>query len=203
MSKPLKKKSIFSIVVDVIFSLFMVFMGVIVVNSIVEKSSGKSMFGSHIVWVYTGSMEPTIHEQSYIYTKDVKPEDIVESDIITFIVEDPDSPINGKLNTHRVIRIVGDDYYTKGDANPAEDGVPTHSKNIVAKYERNLPVLTFFKRLYQTPAGYVITMVLIVGLLTLWFAIDHKEKVKKEKREEFDKLVQEEVKRLEQEAKNK
>lgn len=158
------------------------------------------MFGSHVVWVYTGSMEPTIHEQSYIYTKDVKPEEIQVSDIITFVVEDPTSPINGQYNTHRVVRIVGDDYYTKGDANPAEDTVPTHSKNIVAKYDRNLNVLTFFKKLYQTPAGYIITMVVIVGLLALWFTIDHKEKLKKE---EFDKLVQEEVKRLEQEAKNK
>ena len=199
MKRSLKKKSPLSIVIDVVLSLVMVLMGVVIVNSVVEKTTNKSMFGSHIVWIYTGSMEETIPAGSYVLTKDTKPEEIQKNDIITFIVDDPTSPINGQQNTHRVVEINGDEFVTKGDANIDTDK-PIRADQIVAKYVKNMPVLTFFRRLYASPAGYVVTMVLIVGLVSLWFVLDAKDR---RKNKEFEELVKEEVKRLEKEGLDK
>ena len=171
MSKPLKRKPVKKIVSNVIFAVIMTFLGVIILFSIFEKTVGFSVSGHHLLWVRTNSMEPTIPAQSYILVKDVKAEDVKRGDIITFISEAEE--IKGNYNTHRVIDINSNgEFITKGDHYSVQDYQPVKPENVVYLYERNMPFLSFFGKLFASPLGYGLTVVGIIGLLAVWFTID-------------------------------
>lgn len=202
MSEPIKqRKPIKKIISDVVFAVIMSFLGIIVIFSIIEKTAGFSISGHHLLWVKTNSMETTIPAQSYILVKDVDAKDVKPNDIITFISES--EQIKGNYNTHRVVRIdENGDFITKGDNCISEDYPPVKAENVVYLYERNMPFISFFGRLFASPLGYGLTVVGIVGLVAVWFTLDYKDRKKEQKQELINEMVKEEVERLENEAKN-
>lgn len=198
MDKPKNKKSVKKIISDVTFGIFMAFFGLLFVFSILDKTVGISVGGYHVLWVKSPSMEPTIPTSSYILVKDVDSKDVNVGDVITFISDDP--AIKGQFNTHRVEGITPEGQFTtKGDYNPGPDAYWVKPENVKYIYEKNLPFLSFFGRLFVTPYGLVVTLVTIGGLVALWFVIDSKDR----KKELINEMVQEEVKRLEEEARLK
>lgn len=202
MSEPKQKKTIKQIISNVTFGVFMAFFGLVILFSILEKTVGFSIGGYHILWVKTDSMETTIPAQSYILTKDIKAEDVNVNDVISFISDDP--AIKGMLNTHRVIEITDEgSFITKGDNYAVQDAYKVKPENVVARYEKNLPFLSIFGKLFTTPIGYGLTVVGIVGLVAMWFTIDFKERKKESKEELINKMIKKEVERLENESKNK
>lgn len=202
MAETKKKKTIGKIISDTIFGIFMGILGCFVVLSILEKTVNFSIGGNHIVWVLSPSMEPTIPAHSYILVKDCTAKDVQVNDVIMFISEDP--AIKGQKNTHRVIEIKENgEFVTKGDNNPFDDGIySAKPENVVAKYKANLPFLSIFGRLNASPAGLVLTCGLSVGLIGVWFALDIRDKKKLAKKELMEKMVQDEVNRLQIESKN-
>lgn len=204
MEKAKSKKKVIKIIIDVLFSVVMAFMAILITFSVIEKTTGISISGYHLVWVKTESMEPTIEKASYIITKDIDGKDVKVNDVITFVVNDPTSPINGQYNTHRVIEITSTDkLVTKGDNNAAQDAKWVDRSEVKAKYVRNVPFLTFFGRLFASTAGYVLSILLIIILIGAWFAIDIREKRKLKKEQLMNQMIEEEVKRLEEENKMK
>lgn len=207
MRKPVSKKTVVKIISNVAFSVFMAFMGLLILFSILEKTVGVSIGGHHVLWVKTNSMEPVIPASSYIVCKDVKAEDVKVDDIITFTSDDP--RIKGMLNTHKVKAINKEtgELTTWGINNPLEDEYKVKPENVKYLYEKNLPFLSFFGRLFATPLGYGLTVIGIVGLCAVWFTIDYKDRKKekdlKTKQEMMDEMVKKEVERLENEAKVK
>lgn len=202
MSKEKSKKNKKQIVSDVIFSVFMTFLGIVILLAILQKTTGISIAGTRMVWVLSPSMEPTIPQQSYILVKDCKAEDVHENDIIMFISDDPQ--IKGKNNTHRVFEVLDNgEFVTKGDNNLGIDKYHVRPENVLGKYERNLPFMTFIGRFYATPAGFIVTSGVVVGLLAIWFAIDVHDRKKQSKQEYMDELVQKEIVRLENEMNEK
>lgn len=202
MNKPKSKKTVFKIISDVLFGLLAAFVLTIVVISFIEKKTDKSIFGKRVVWIMTESMEDTIPAQSYILVKDVGDNKIEVGDIIMFISREEE--IYGQNNTHRVIEINDQgEYVTKGDNNRYKDEKPVKLEDVQGIHERNLPFLTFIGRFYAQPVGYAVTLVLVAGLVSTWFVVDYKEKKKIKKQELIDEMVAEEVKRLEEESKNK
>lgn len=201
MAKPKEKKTLKKIISDVVFGIIMAFLGLVVIFVIVERTTGFSIGGQHVLWVKTNSMEPTIPSSSYILVKDAKADEIAVDDIVTFVSEDP--TIKGELNTHRIIEETTDGYYiTKGDNNIAQDAYKISVENIKYKYEKNLPVLSLFGNLFSSTIGYVLTVVGVIGLTAVWFTIDAKNSKKEKKEELMNKLIEEEVKRLEEESKS-
>lgn len=198
-----KKKKIFKIIADTLLGLIFAGMAVLVGLNVVSKITNKPILGENVMWVRSDSMEPTIEMRSYILTEKVGDKELKPGDIITFVVPDKESPIYGQNNTHRIIRIEEDGkIVTKGDNNLGEDK-PISREDVVAVYKRNMPLLTFFGRLFATPAGFVLTVLIIIGGTSAWFAIDIRDRKKKQKQKVIDELVQEEVKKLEEEAKER
>lgn len=72
------------------------------------------LFGCKPEVVLTGSMLPTYGPGTIIYYKKVPREEIQAGDVISFKGRE-------SIVTHRVARIEGDEYVTKGDANESED----------------------------------------------------------------------------------
>ena len=122
------------IAVQVSLSVILAVLTVLVVYIMVFNMRGKAatVFGTSVLKVVTGSMEPSIHSGDYIMVSSdyIK---LNEGDIICFYSED--SAIYGMLNTHRIVRINDDgSYVTKGDANIAEDPVAVTEDAIIGKY---------------------------------------------------------------------
>lgn len=199
-----KKKKILNIISDTILG---VIFGVVVVlagASIISKTTNRVVLPYNMMWVKSDSMEPTFKKNSYILTKKIDGDDVKEGDIVTFIVKNKFSLINGSYNTHEVIGIdENNKLITKGVNNELEDTDHVDRSDVVAIYKRNMPVMTFFGRLFTTTAGYILTILVISGGTIIWFTIDLKDKKKVEKQKLMDELLQEEIKKLEEESKNK
>lgn len=200
MKKGLKKvcKIAFEVLAGTaLVCLFVVFL--------LTKTAGKPLFvgGKTTMWVMTQSMSPTISPKTYILVEKVDASQVEVGDIIVFVSTDP--RIEGQLNTHRVIAKDGDDFVTKGDNNPGDDGAySAKAANVVGRYVKTLPVMTFLGRLVMSTAGFIVVMILFVLTVVLCVLPDLKsvlrEKEKEDKEKEKERLVAEEIAKLEKEG---
>ena len=175
---------------------------------ILTKITGKPIFvgDKTTMWVMTQSMSPTIAPKTYILVERITADDVEVGDIVVF--ESTDPRISGHYNTHRVIKIDGDTFVTKGDNNPGDDGkYSAQADKIIGRYVRTLPVMTFLARLVLSTAGFITIMVIFVLATVLCVLPDlksfFKEKDKENeeaKQREKNRLVQEELARIEQEG---
>ena len=144
--------------------------------------------------VLSGSMEPTYHVGSLIYVRKVAPEDVQIGDPITFVVNE-----DLLVATHRVVDIAvettgtetvkdeetGEEptvevpldepayyFYTKGDANDAEDGSPVYYKNVVGTPVFSIPYLGYLSNWLQTREGMIMGVSIALVLLILTFLPD-------------------------------
>ena len=134
-------KKLIAIVRDVLFVIFVLALcGIIFLMSAGKQGS---FFGYQVLRVLTGSMEPTIDENTCIIMKKVDVNQLKKGDIITFISEDPD--IFGFYNTHRIYDVREDEtsgevyYITKGDASSEPDPYPVYQNKVVGIYVKELP----------------------------------------------------------------
>ncbi len=165
------------------------------------------VFNKSIVMIVSPSMEEVIEEKSYILIEKIDASEIKTGDIIMFYSDDP--AIKGKLNTHRVVGIVGDneEFVTKGDNNPVEDKYTAKAENVVGIYRKNMPGLTAVLRFFLSKGGLAVIIVLFVGLTTFLVApefikysreraAEKENQTDEQKQAEIDRLVQEELQKL-------
>ena len=175
---------------------------------IMTKTSGKPLFigGKTTMWVMTESMDPTIAPKTYILVEKVTADEVDVGDIVVFVSTDP--RIAGQYNTHRIIEKNGDKIVTKGDNNPADDGVySAQADKIVGRFVRTLPALTFLGRAVMSPVGFaaMIALFLLATVLCVMpdiraaIAVKNKED-EDAKQAEMDRRVAEEVARMEREG---
>lgn len=164
--------------------------------------SGKVAFvGKYAtVKIITPSMEPTISVGTYILTEKVGAEEVREGDVILFYSKDP--AIYGKINTHRVVQILTDDngmhsFITRGDHNPVNDAYPVNEKDLIGRYVKNADHLTAFVGLFANPFVFLGAVILPAAALVVFSVIDV---VKKYKEARMKKLIEDEVKRLQENA---
>ncbi len=160
-----------------------------------------------MIWIMTGSMQPSIEPQSYIQIEKVDPADIRVGDVITFYSDDPS--IAGSLNTHEVIEIQGEgstrEFVTKGTNNAVQDRYTAKADKVVGRYVKNLPTLTVLMRFFMTKAGFAVVL-LAVALMTLAVSLpdiiryfkERSAKQEAEKQALRERLIAEEVERLKQ-----
>ena len=180
-----------------------IILAAIAVVFILSKINGPVfLFGRTTMWVMTDSMSPTIHARSYILVEKATADEVEVGDIVAFKSTDPQ--IAGMLNTHRVIGKDGNVFVTKGDGNPIDDGqYSAKAENIVGKYVKTLPVMTFLGRIVLSEIGFVFIVFLLLIVTAFCYVPEIKEALKKKekeneesKQETFDRLVQEELKKL-------
>lgn len=202
-----KAKKICSIIGNAIFWTAAIVAVVLAVAAVVlgrNRSTPPFFAGHAVLWVETGSMEPEIPAESFILVKKSDGTGIKQGDVITFICTDESSKAYGLLVTHRVTEATDAGYRTKGDNSLADDGWTVKPADVVAVYRRNLPVLTFFGKLFKSPLGITaILLIFAISSAALYVpdivnAIRGDEEERKKK--EFDRRVAEEVERLAREA---
>lgn len=146
---------------------------VLAVDKFVKKSPVPSFFGTSLLIVTTGSMSGTIEDGDMIVVK--RADSYKVGDIITFMPAGDTVP-----TTHRIIRISNGRYYTKGDANNAEDTRSIAKSDIVGKVTNTLPTLGLLCRWFTEEFGWLylvaIVIIVVVGIVLLkQFPRDKKE----------------------------
>ncbi len=127
------------------------------VDKYVKKSPVPSVFGIATLIVATGSMSGTVEQGDMIIIK--KSDEYGIGDIITFLPENATVP-----TTHRIIRIQGDMFYTKGDANNAEDMRPVDKSRVIGKVTGRIRhVGLFFTWLKEGGWAYAVGTVAVVA----------------------------------------
>ena len=126
--------------------------------------------------VLSGSMEPTYHTGSLIYVRETEPEQIEVGDPITFVFNE-----DLVVATHRVVRIDAENqyFYTKGDANDAEDPAPVYFKNLIGKPVFSLPLMGYVSAFLSTKQGIIIAAVVVIAVVLMAFLPDLLRKSKK------------------------
>lgn len=200
----MRKKNAVRAVFNTLFTVLIVAICILIALGVYSRVTNKNILPYSALWVLTDSMEDTIPARSYILVKKADPEEIQVGDIITFLSRD--AALGGSLNTHRVTEIIGahDAFVTKGDRyGAAVDPQQVLPEDIRAVYVRNLPVLTFFGRVFTSSTGFVVCLLLILSGTIFWFCRYLLQTKRKLTKEEIDRLVREEVERLEEDDRNR
>jgi signal peptidase len=144
-----------------------VLVGIVVLLAVVI--AGPRLIGYQPYAVLSGSMEPTYHVGSLIYVQPCDASQVAVGDPITFVFNE-----DLVVATHRVVRIDAENqhFYTKGDANNAEDGSPVHFNNLIGKPMFTLPYLGYVSTFLETTQGKIIGITVVVTLLLLAFLPD-------------------------------
>ena len=133
-------------------------------DRLVNRSAAPSAFVYSALVVATGSMSGTIEVGDLVIV--YRSNDYAVGDIITFLPAGADV-----TTTHRIIRIEGGKYYTKGDANASEDTAPVSSEQIVGEVVAVVPGIGLFFEWLKTPEGLTfagITVALVVAFAAVW-----------------------------------
>jgi len=144
-----------------------ILVGIVVLLAVVI--AGPRLIGFQPYAVLSGSMEPTYHVGSLIYVQPCDASQVQVGDPITFVLNE-----DLVVATHRVVRIdeANQRFYTKGDANDAEDGSPVHFNNLIGKPVFTLPYLGYVSNFLETTKGRIIGITIVVALLLLAFLPD-------------------------------
>ncbi len=137
----------------------------IIVDRFTRKSPVTSVYGYSFLVVETGSMSGTIEEGDLIVVSGT--DDYKVGDIITFMPEGDKIP-----TTHRIIRIDGQNYYTRGDANGnAEDPRPVTKDNILGEVVNVIPGVGLFFRWFAQDFGWIyfagIIAITVIGVVLI------------------------------------
>ncbi len=118
--------------------------------------------------VATPSMETEIPEGSLVFVREAM--EYNERDVITARLS------NGNTFTHRVISVDSEKklVYTKGDANPSPDRLPTSFSDIIGKVVFTLPYLGLLSLNLNSNAVVLVLAAVLVVLMIIRFALHKK-----------------------------
>lgn len=139
-------------------------------DKFVKKSKIPSVFGYSMLIVASPSMTGAIEAGDAIIIKNS--DSYAVGDVITYFPEDESFSV-----THRIVRVEGDKFYTKGDANQSEDSDPVLIEQIVGKVAVKLDKVGYFIEWLKSPVGIIFAATFIV-LLILIIVIEDKRRGK-------------------------
>ena len=137
-------------------------------DKFVKKSKIPSVFGYSVLIVASPSMTGAIEAGDAIIIK--KSDSYAVGDVITYFPADENFSV-----THRIVRMEGDKFYTKGDANQSEDSDPVLIEQIVGKVAVKLDKVGYFIEWLKSPVGIIFAATFIV-LLILIIVIEDKRR---------------------------
>ena len=139
-------------------------------DKFVKKSKIPSVFGYSVLIVASPSMTGAIEAGDAIIIK--KSDSYAVGDVITYFPADENFSV-----THRIVRMEGDKFYTKGDANQSEDPDPVLIDQIAGKVAVKLYKVGYFIEWLKSPIGIIFAATFIV-LLILIIVIEDKRRGK-------------------------
>ena len=129
-------------------------------DKFVKKSKIPSVFGYSVLIVASPSMTGAIEEGDAIIIK--KSASYAVGDVITYFPADENFSV-----THRIVKMEGDKFYTKGDANQSEDPDPVLIEQIAGKVAVKLDKVGYFIEWLKSPVGMIFAAAFIVVLILI------------------------------------
>lgn len=161
--KPIAK--IFSVVLRVllyaIVAMLVFTASVLAYDKYVKKSAIPSFFGKSVLVIATPSMSGAIDAGDVIIIE--KQSSYKVGDIITYFPAADTTSV-----THRIVRIEGEKFYAKGDANDSEDPDPIFKSQIAGKMVKRIPkvgIIIEWLRTWQGVAFVIAIGVVVVALV--------------------------------------
>ena len=158
-----------SILSAVIFVLCLISFIIIAISA--KNNTVASIFNHSLLSILTQSMEPDYKPGDLVVVKKVDVKELKVGDIISFYSTASD--IEGKPNTHRIIKIEkinGEPVFTtKGDNNEIPDADGVKAENIIGKVVMKIPVLGKAVRFLQTTkAAYFLVIMLPILVIFIF-----------------------------------
>ena len=128
----------------------------------VKKSAIPSFFGKSVLVIATPSMTGAVDAGDVIIIE--KQSSYKVGDIITYLPAAEATSV-----THRIVRIEGEKFYAKGDANNSEDPDPIFESQIVGKMVKRIPKVGIIIEWLRTWQGvaFVIAIGVVVVVLVM------------------------------------
>ena len=158
----------------------------------------KSIFGFKAFIVLSDSMAATDFDAGdLIFSVGVKPEKLVEGDIITFQSQNSDS--YGEVITHKIRRLTKTEdglpgFITYGTTTNSDDESIVPYAFVMGKYVGKVPNLGHFMNFLKTTPGYIICILLPFLALILFQGINCIKLFKKYKSEQLEEMNAERAK---------
>ena len=162
--------AIWRVMLILLAAVLAITVGMLAYDKFVKKSKIPSVFGYSMLIIASPSMTGAIEAGDAIIIK--KSDSYAVGDMITYFPADESFSV-----THRIVRIEGDKFYTKGDANQSEDPDPVLIEQIAGKVAVKLDKVGYFIGWLKSPAGIIIAAAFIV-LLILIIVIEDKRRGK-------------------------
>lgn len=132
----MKKRFSISQVIAVLVTVVILAAAIGILTVAVRTPHGKApvILGYSLLYVESGSMEPTVREGEAILVKGADTSKLEAGEIISFYSTDP--RIYGKLNTHRIEEVIDRPdgtraFFTKGDAEEKRDTYPVEEDEVL------------------------------------------------------------------------
>ena len=184
-----------------------------VVSSKIYEAKGKKY--EPLISLYTiisPSMEPNINVYDVVLTKRVKPEEVKEGDVITFISSSTLG--EGLTITHRVKSVIKTEedikFRTQGDNNPIPDSALVTSNNLLGKVVFTIPFLGYIQFMLQSKSGWLFFLLIPAIIVVIYDVVkviklsNVKQRLNETlKDEEKDEVLVEKQEKLKEELREK
>lgn len=152
--------AIWRVILILLAAVLAITSGTLAYDKFVKKSKIPSVFGYSMLIIASPSMTGSIEAGDAIIIK--KSDSYAVGDVITYFPADESFSV-----THRIVRMEGDKFYTKGDANQSEDPDPVSIEQIAGKVAVKLDKVGYFIEWLKSPVGIIFAATFIVLLILI------------------------------------
>lgn len=152
--------AIWRVILILLAAVLAITSGTLAYDKFVKKSKIPSVFGYSMLIIASPSMTGSIEAGDAIIIKNS--DSYAVGDVITYFPADESFSV-----THRIVRMEGDKFYTKGDANQSEDPDPVLIEKIAGKVAVKLDKVGYFIEWLKSPAGIIFAATFIVLLILI------------------------------------
>lgn len=174
-----KYNKILQFIGNIGFGAFVIVMSVLIFITAQSKFTGQepSLFNHRLYIVDSGSMSPTIKQDSMIIVKELVPKEVVIGDVVTYYGHNKSSRV-----THRVMEVQnnGESFITRGDANESDDPLPLEGKKVIGKVVYVIPFIGNVFRFLSTKYGIALLITIAIVWIVLPRFFNKEKEVEKE-----------------------
>ena len=152
--------AIWRVILILLAAVLAITSGALAYDKFVKKSKIPSVFGYSMLIIASPSMTGSIEAGDAIIIKNS--DSYAVGDVITYFPADESFSV-----THRIVRMEGDKFYTKGDANQSEDPDPVSIEQIAGKVAVKLDKVGYFIEWLKSPVGIIFAATFIVLLILI------------------------------------
>lgn len=183
------KNKVNEIISWVFLIIMLIFFGLSAKSVLDSKKSGEDAYvlGYRLVYISSGSMEPTMKTNGMALAKKVESiDDIKEGDIISFgVLQNNGSKVRV---THRVDHIQDGLIYTKGDNNRIIDSFPTTEDDLESKVVAIFNFTAGIVNMWESGSyGKLIILSIALGILIMFVLLETWLHVRKKRKQVTNK----------------